>query len=230
MRIAKYIANAGICSRREAEKLIQQKKVLINNLICDHPSMQVTDQDDIKVNKKKIKLINKVRLWKMYKPVKVICTNKDPQKRNTVFDFIPKDFPHLISIGRLDFMSEGLLLFTNSGDFARKYELPSSNILRVYRVCVNGSITSSFIRNVNKGIEINNKKYNKVKIKVEKFKSPYTWLIFKMREGKNREIRNICDYFLWSIVNLVRIQYGSIKLIKQKPGEIIEVKNFNSNI
>lgn len=230
MRIAKYIANAGICSRREAEKLIDQKKVFINGNCCDHPSIKVTLDDEIVVNKKKIKLDTIIRLWKMYKPVKTICTNKDPQNRKTIFDLIPKNYPRLISIGRLDFMSEGLLLLTNNGDFARKSELPSSNILRVYRVCINGNIDNTDLNNINNGLKINNIIYKKVVVKIEKYKEPYTWLIFKMHEGKNREIRNICDYFKWNIVNLVRIQFGSVKLIKQKPGEIIEIQNFNSDL
>ena len=228
MRIAKFIANAGVCSRREAEKLIINNKVRINNEHCKHPSRKVDVDDEVFVNNKKITIDNKIRLWKMYKPTKYICTNNDPQKRKTIFSLMPKNFPRLISIGRLDFMSEGLLLFTNNGDFARKYELPVSNILRVYRVCINGSVNSQDLLSINKGIRVNQIEYNKINIRIEKYKSPYTWLIVKMSEGKNREIRNICDYFLWNIVNLVRIQYGSIKLIKQKPGEIIEIKNFNS--
>ena len=230
MRIAKYIANSGLCSRREAEKLIEKQKVFIIGLICIHPSTKVELDDKIEVNKKILKLDNQIRLWKMYKPPKYICTNKDPQKRKTIFTLIPKNFPRLISIGRLDYMSEGLMLFTNNGDFARKYELPSSNILRVYRVCINGQINNEDVAKINKGIYINQIEYKKINLRVEKFKKPYTWLIFKMKEGKNREIRNICDFFLWNIVNLVRIQYGSIKLIKQKPGEIIEIKNFDNNL
>ena len=230
MRIAKYISNAGFCSRREAEELIQKKKVFINSICCKHPSEKVTISDEIKVNRKIIKIDKEIKLWKMYKPTKIICTNYDPQKRKTIFSLIPKNFPRLISIGRLDYMSEGLILFTNNGDFARKYELPSSNILRVYRVCINGNIHNDDIYKINNGITINKINYKKINVRIEKNKDKYTWLIFKMKEGKNREIRNICDYFLWNIVNLVRIQFGSIKLIKQKPGEIIEIKNFNLKI
>ena len=230
MRIAKFLSNAGFCSRREAEKLIQQKKVFINDLCCIHPSVKVVESDKISINKKIIKLDLKVRLWKMYKPVKIICTNDDPQKRKTIFSLIPKNYPRLISIGRLDFMSEGLMLFTNNGDFARKYELPKSNILRVYRVCINGSINNTDIDKINKGMKMKQIDYQKVNVRIEKTKAQYTWLIFKMTEGKNREIRNICDYFKWNIVNLVRIQFGSIRLIKQKPGEIIEVKNFDNDL
>ena len=228
MRIAKYIANAGICSRRDAEKLIEKKKVYINGKCCEHPSEKVSIEDKIVVDNKTIKLDTKIGLWKMYKPIKTICTNNDPQKRKTIFDLIPKNLPRLISIGRLDFMSEGLILFTNNGDFARKYELPSSNILRVYRVCINGKINPDDLILINKGIKINHINYQRINVKIEKFKTPYTWLIFKMKEGKNREIRKVCDFFLWNIVNLVRIQFGSIKLIKQKPGEIIEIENFNT--
>lgn len=230
MRIAKYIANAGICSRREAEKLIEKKKVFINNICCEHPSVRVSPEDKITINKKIIKIEKEIRLWKMYKPIKIICTNYDPQKRKTIFTLIPKSFPRLISIGRLDYMSEGLILFTNNGDYARKFELPSSNILRVYRVCINGLVNNEDINNLNNGVLINKIEYKKINARIEKIKNQYTWIIFKMKEGKNREIRNICDYFLWNIVNLVRIQYGSIKLIKQKPGEIIEIKNFNKSI
>ena len=230
MRIAKYIANSGICSRRNAEKLIIEKKVLINGILCIHPSQKVSEKDQIFVNKKEIKLQKKIRLWKMYKPVKIICTNHDPQKRRTVFSLIPKSFPRLISIGRLDFMSEGLLLFTNNGDFARNCELPSSNILRVYRVCINGKIDASDLNKINQGMNINDISYDKVKVKIEKISDPYTWLIFKMKEGKNREIRKICDFFLWNIVNLVRITIWVNKIKKQKPGEIIELKNLSLHL
>ena len=230
MRIAKYLSNAGFCSRREGEKLVLGKKVYINNNLCNHPSTKIAEGDNVRVNNKVVELDKVIRLWKMYKPVKTICTNNDPQKRKTIFSLMPKNMPRLISIGRLDFMSEGLILFTNNGDFARKYELPSSNILRVYRVCINGAINLEDVHKINTGININNIEYKKINVRIEKYKKPYSWIIFKMKEGKNREIRNICDFFLWNIVNLVRIQYGSIKLIKQKPGEIIEIKNFNNNL
>ena len=230
MRIAKYISNAGYCSRREAEKLIDQKKVYINNICCSHPSTLVNEKDKIVIQNQIIKLQKKVRLWKMYKPKKTICTNSDPQNRKTIFSLIPKNYPRMISIGRLDFMSEGLMLLTNNGEMARNYELPSSNIIRIYRVCIRGVIDSKDLAIINKGVTINKINYKKIKVKIEKIATPYTWLIFKMTEGKNREIRKLCDYFLWNIVNLVRIQYGSIKLTDLKPGEVIEVKKFRTLI
>ena len=226
MRIAKFISNAGICSRRNAEKLILEGKVIINNKICDKPNINVNLNDKILVNNKIISINKSIRVWKMYKPIKTICSNNDPQKRKTVFDLIPSNLPRLISIGRLDFMSEGLLLFTNNGDIARKFELPSSNFLRVYRVCINGIINKQKINKINSGIEIEGIHYNKIKIEIEKSTLNRTWVVFKLQEGKNREIRNICRYFKWKISRLIRVQYGNIKLSKLKPGNLVEIKNY----
>jgi len=230
MRIAKYISNAGYCSRRDAEKLILNGKVYINSVLCNKPNINVNINDKILVEKKLIKYELNIKLWKFYKPSKVICTNKDPQKRKTIFDILPKNFPRVISVGRLDYMSEGLLLLTNNGDYARKLELPSSNILRIYRVCVKGDIKLNIIKKINKGVFINGIHYKKISTKIEKIQYPYTWIIFKLREGKNREIRNICKFYKWNIVKLIRIQYGLIKLSKQKLGEIEEVKNIFSKL
>ena len=148
MRIAKYISNAGYCSRRDAEKLILSGKVYINDILCKKPNVSVNLNDKILIEKKLVKLKNNIRLWKIYKPPRIICTNKDPQKRKTIFDILPNDFPRVISVGRLDFMSEGLLLLTNNGDYARKLELPSSNVLRIYRLCLKGDITTNMIKQI----------------------------------------------------------------------------------
>ena len=226
MRIAKYISNAGYCSRRDAEKLIENGKVYLNNVLCEKSNINVDPDDKISIGKKIIRLENNIKLWKLYKPPKVICTNKDPQKRKTIFDILPENFPRVISVGRLDFMSEGLLLLTNNGDYARKLELPSSNILRVYRLCIKGNINDAMIAKINRGLSINGIHYKKVLAKIEKFQKQYTWINFKLKEGKNREIRNICKFFKWNVVKLIRIQYGSIKLCNQKSGEIQEVKKF----
>ena len=224
MRIAKFIANAGYCSRREAEKLILKKIVYINKKLCEKPNINVLKNDKITIKGKLIKLNNIIRLWKFYKPTNVICTNNDPKKRTTIFNLMPKNFPRTISVGRLDFMSEGLILLTNNGDFARKLELPTSNILRIYRVCINKIIDKKDIILINEGITINGIKYNKIKSTIEKFNQNKTWLKFKLREGKNREIRNICKYFKWKIVKLIRIQYGPYKLGNLKEGQIEEIK------
>ena len=230
MRIAKYISNAGYCSRRDAEKLINKKIVYINKKLCEGPNINVSKKDKITINDKIIKLHTKIKLWKLYKPSNVICTNNDPKKRKTIFDLLPKNMPRIISIGRLDFMSEGLILLTNNGDFARKMELPSSNILRVYRACIKGRVSEDIIKKINFGISINGIFYKKIKVKIEKKTNLNYWLIFKLREGKNREIRNICKYYKWTVIKLIRLQYGSIRLTKQNPGQIEEIKNIPSDL
>ena len=224
MRIAKFIANAGYCSRREAEKLIEKKLVKINNHLCLHPSNTVSEIDKITVGNKIIKLNENVRLWKLYKPIKYICSTKDNLDRKKIFDLIPINYPRTISIGRLDFMSEGLLLLTNNGDYARKLELPSKGYERIYRVCIRGKIEKKDIEKINKGIKINNILYKKIKIKIDKSNKNFTWIIAKLKEGKNREIRNICKYFSWKIVKLIRIQYGPYKLGNLGVGKIEEIK------
>jgi len=230
MRIAKYISNSGYCSRRDAEKLVLEKKVYVNNKICEIPNINVNYDDKISVCGKTIKLSSQIKLWKLYKPTNVICTNKDPKKRKTIFDILPRNLPRLISIGRLDFMSEGLILLTNNGDFARKMELPLSNIIRVYRVCIKGKVSNDVIKKINSGISINGIFYKKIKVKIEKKTNLNYWLIFKLREGKNREIRNICKFYKWTVIQLIRLQYGSFRLRKQNPGQIVEIKNIPTDL
>ena len=228
MRIAKYIANAGICSRRDAEKLVLEKKVKINGSLCIKVGTIVKESDQIKVYEKIIKNNKILRLWKLYKPIKYICTTNDPQNRKTVFNLIPKNYPRLISVGRLDYMSEGLLLFTNNGDLARKLELPSSNYKRIYKLCINGKIKIDELNKINKGITINKILYKKINISKLNFKNNQTWLLVKLWEGKNREIRNICNHFKWNIIKLIRIQYGNYKLNYLSVGKIKEIKIHNA--
>ncbi len=228
MRIAKYIANAGVCSRRDAEKLIIEKKVKINGNLCIKVGTIIKDSDEVKVYEKIVKNNKILRLWKLYKPIKYICTTNDPQNRKKVFNLIPKNYPRLISVGRLDYMSEGLLLFTNNGDFARKLELPSSNYKRIYKVCIKGKIEKDDLNNINKGITINKIRYKKINISKLNFKNNQTWLLIKLWEGKNREIRNICNNFKWNIIKLIRIQYGNYKLNDLGIGEIKEIKIQNN--
>ena len=224
MRVAKYIANAGFCSRREAEKLIEKKIVKINNILCIHPSNIVNENDKVTIKNQIVRLSDTVRLWKIYKPIKYICSTKDEKNRKKIFDLIPKTFPRMISIGRLDFMSEGLLLFTNNGNYSRNLELPSKGYERIYRVCLRGQIKKEDVDKTNKGIKINGIKYERIKIKIDKSNNNFTWIIVKLREGKNREIRNICKYFSWQIVKLIRIQYGPYKLGNLREKQIEEIK------
>ncbi len=219
IRISKYLSSAGICSRRDAEKLIVEKRIKINDQTCFHPSHKVSDLDIIKVNNKVIKTSKKIEVWKLYKPIKYICSSKDNLGRKKIFDLLPKNISKLISVGRLDYMSEGLILLTNNGDYSRYLEHPSSNIERIYRVCVNNNVKNNDLKKINKGIKVKEISYNKVKVVFEKKLKDHNWLIFKLKEGKNREIRNICNYFSWNIVKLIRIGYGPYRLGRLREGQ-----------
>ncbi len=227
IRISKYLSSAGVCSRRDAEKLIIEKKIKINNETCIHPSHKVSDFDIVKVNNKIVRNTNNVEIWKLYKPIKYICSTKDKLGRNKIFDLLPKNLRKLISVGRLDYMSEGLILFTNNGDYSQYLEHPSSNIERTYRVCIHNKIQNKDLQKINRGIKVKGIIYNKVKVSFDKKVKDHNWLIFKLKEGKNREIRNICNYFEWSIVKLIRIGFGPYKLGQLKKGQFQKLKKIS---
>ena len=227
IRISKYLSNAGVCSRRDAEKLIIEKKIKINNQICIHPSYKVNDLDIIKVSNRIVKKSNKVELWKLYKPIEYICSTKDNLNRKKIFDLLPKNLKKLISVGRLDYMSEGLILLTNNGDYSQYLEHPSSNIERTYRVCISNKIQNNYLKKINRGITINGIYYKKVNVEFERKINKHNWLIFKLKEGKNREIRNICNYFSWNIVKLIRIGFGPYKLGKLKEGQLKKINKID---
>ena len=223
MKLAKFISHSGYCSRRQAEKLIINKKVKINKIICDQISKVIESKDKITIENKLIKLENSIKLWKLYKPIKTICTNNDPQKRKTIFDILPENFSRVISIGRLDYMSEGLILLTNNGDYSRKMEHPKSKITRIYNVCIKEKINNAIISKINRGLNYRGIKY-KANVKIKQINKNNTWLSFHLKEGKNREIRNICKLFKLTILKLIRVQYGKFKLNTMKPGAIKQIK------
>jgi 23S rRNA pseudouridine2605 synthase len=221
-RIAKVIAASGHCSRRDAEKLIEQGRVKIEGKVIHTPAVKVTDEiitiDDIAIQDKQ-----KARLFVFYKPVGLVTTHKDEQGRPTVFQSLPKTMPRVISVGRLDINSEGLLLLTTDGEVARKFELPSSNFERVYRVRVFGRVPINELRDLKRGIKIDGIHYASIKVEIEKL-ATNSWLQITLQEGKNREIRKVLSHFGLEVNRLIRVQYGNYKLDKMQPGEIKEVK------
>ncbi len=222
-KVSKLIADAGICSRRKAELLIKEGKVKLNNKILTNIPERASLKDSIKVSNKKIKFIKKTRLWKYHKPTGKLTTNYDPLGRKTIFDELPKTLPRVISIGRLDFNSEGLLLLTNSGNFARYLELPKNSFSREYKVKIKGEINVEKLKNLKKGIKIKNVKYKKIKTTILDKKKNYFWIKMKLTEGKNREIRKIINFFGWNVLVLQRISYGPILLDKLKKNEVEEI-------
>ena len=231
IRIAKFIASTQICSRREAEKLIINGDVTVNGEKVIHPLFFVTNKDLINVKGKLLKKQSKIRLFIYNKSINLITSHKDPEGRPTVFDKIPKKLGRLISIGRLDYNTEGLLLLTNNGDLKRYLELPSNNIKRSYKVKVIGDIGNLKIEEIRKGISINKVHYAPIKLKIISKTKNTTWIELQLTEGKNREIRKIIQYYNLKISRLIRISYGQFYLNDLKKNEITEInKNKIKNI
>ena len=225
MRIAKFVAQAGLCSRREAEKLLLNKKIMINSIICKNPATKVNNFDVVEINGKKITINNEIRLWKFYKPRGLISTTKDPKGRKTIFDILPKSMPRVISIGRLDINSEGLILLTNNGDLSRFFELPKNKIIRKYKVRVRGIVNKEKLISLKNGITIDQIIYKSINAKLIKQSSSNAWIHIILNEGKNREIRKICSHFGWNVNKLIRIEYGNYSIKNLKPGQVTEIKN-----
>ena len=199
-RIAKKMADAGLCSRREAERWILSGRVRVNGQILTTPACVVGANDTILIDGKPLKNKQKIRVWLYHKPCGLVTTYKDPQGRPTVFDSLPKSLGRVISVGRLDLNSEGLLILTNDGALARYMELPKTGLKRTYRVA-----------------------YAPCDIKVEKHSGTNTWLIMTLKEGKNREIRRMMKFFGLEVSRLIRISYGPYELGDLAKGRVKEV-------
>ena len=221
-RIAKKMADAGLCSRREAERWILAGRVQVNGQVLKTPACVVGDEDVVLVDNKPLASKSKTRVWMYYKPNGLVVSARDPQGRATVFDHLPKDMPRVISVGRLDLNSEGLLLLTNDGEWARKMELPSNGWKRTYRVRVHGVVSAEVLGRLHKGIKIDGVQYAPCVVEVEKKQSTNTWLKMTLSEGKNREIRKMMKFFGLEVSRLIRISYGPYQLGLLKPGQVQE--------
>ncbi len=223
-RIAKVMARSGLCSRRDAEKLIADGRVTLNGKTLASPAMNVTERDVILVDGKALASAEPVRLWRYYKPKGRVTTHRDPEGRPTVFDAMPGDMPRVISIGRLDFNTEGLLLLTNDGALARHLEAPSTGWLRRYRVRVNGAVEQSALDGLAGGIEIEGIRYGPIEAKLDRVQGANSWLTLALREGKNREVRRIMDHLGVTVNRLIRLSFGPFALGELEPGVVVEVK------
>jgi 23S rRNA pseudouridine2605 synthase len=225
IRLAKKIAESGVASRREAERLIESGNVTVDGQTVKTPVFFVSDSSEILINGKCIpQNSQEIIIWKFHKPRGVITTKNDPQGRRTVFDFM-KENQRLIYIGRLDYNSEGLLLFTNSGQLARKMEHPNTGLKRVYRVRVFGNINTEKIQELKNGVVIEGIKYRAVDIKIDERRSSRAnfWATVTLWEGKNREIRKIMEYVGCVVTRLIRISYGPFHLNELPSGNIQRV-------
>ncbi len=221
MRIAKAMARAGLCSRREAERWIADGRVKVNGKIIPSPALDVGPKDRIEVDENPLPENEPVRLWRYHKPKGRVTTHKDPEGRPTVFEALPKSMPRVISIGRLDFNTEGLLLLTNDGALARHMELPATGWLRRYRVRANGRVTQEQLDKLKNGITIEGVRYGGIEAILDKDQgAANVWLSIGLREGKNREVRKILATLGLVVNRLIRVSFGPFQLLDLKPGEV----------
>jgi len=222
-RIAKRLARAGLCSRRDAERWITEGRVTVDGHKLSSPAINVTEKSRILVDGKPIPVKTPTRLWRYHKPRGLLTTNRDPEGRRTIFDELPKELPRVITIGRLDYNSEGLLLLTNDGELARKLELPSTAWARRYRVRVNGDVDPLALGSLAKGITIEGVRYGAIGAQLDRQQGDNAWITMSLTEGKNREVRRICEHMGWQVSRLIRIAYGPFQLGLLEPGGVEEV-------
>src|ERR1700722_16835115 len=223
-RIAKVVSRAGLASRRDAEEWIVQGRVTVNGRVINSPALDVPANDVVAVDGKPLPPRERTRLFMFHTPRGLMTTHADPGGRPTVFDNMPEGLPRLISIGRLDFNTEGLLLLTNDGGLARTLELPDTGWLRRYRVRAHGEVTQAQLDELKKGVEVDGVKYGPIDATLERDQGANVWLVFSIREGKNREVRNVMAHLGLEVNRLIRVSYGPFQLGELAEGQVEEVK------
>jgi 23S rRNA pseudouridine2605 synthase len=222
-RIAKWLARAGVASRRDAEKLVAQGRVRMNNAPVTHPATFVTPDDIVLVNGSVVETPEHTRLWRFHKPDGLVTTHHDPERRPTVFDKLPPGLPRVVSVGRLDLTSEGLLLLTNDGALARKLELPATGWIRRYRVRVHGRPDQDALARLARGVTIENVRYGPIEAGLDAVKGDNAWVTVALREGRNREVRRVMAFLGLPVTRLIRIAYGPFQLGTLPRGAVEEV-------
>jgi len=222
-RIAKVMARAGLCSRREAEVWIGQGRVSVDGQVLKSPAITVSDDNRVLVDGKPLPEVEAPRIWRYHKPRDQVTSTHDPAGRPTVFDALPPDMPRVLSIGRLDINSEGLLLFTNDGGVKRRLELPSNGWTRRYRVRVYGQVDQKTLSKLAEGVTVEGIAYGPIEATLERAGHTNAWLMMALKEGKNREIRRVCEHLGLKVSRLIRLSYGAFQLGSLGPGEIREI-------
>lgn len=218
------MARAGLCSRREAEEWVRQGRVAVNGRIIDSPALDIVERDIVAVDGVPLPERERTRLFLYHKPRGLVTTHSDPEGRATIFDNLPKDLPRLISIGRLDYNTEGLLLLTNDGGLKRTLELPDTGWLRRYRVRAHGAITQGRLDGLRDGIEVEGVKYGPIEATLDTEQGANVWITFAIREGKNREVRNVLSHLGLEVNRLIRVSYGPFQLGELGEGAVEEVR------
>ncbi len=224
MRVAKAIAHAGLCSRRDAETWIAAGRVAVNGEVLTSPARLVTQGDQITVDGKPLPEPQGTRLWRYHKPRGLVTSHKDPQGRRTVFETLPPALPRVVSVGRLDINTEGLLLLTTDGALARHLELPSTGWLRRYRVRAHGRVKQEALDALRQGVTIDGIRYGPVEARLDREQGSNLWLTISLREGKNREVKRIAEHLGLKVNRLIRISFGPFALGELGDGAVEEVK------
>ncbi|MDB5524214.1 MAG: Pseudouridylate synthase [Rhizobium sp.] len=224
-RISKIMARAGVASRRDCERMILESRVRLNGKVLDTPAVNCTPSDVIEVDGQQIGSIERTRLWIYYKPAGLVTTNYDPEGRPTVFDNLPPELPRVISVGRLDINTEGLLMLTNDGGLARMLELPTTGWLRRYRVRAHGEIDQEKLDSLKDGIAVDGIFYGAIEATLDRAQGHNVWITMGLREGKNREIKNVLGALGLDVNRLIRISYGPFQLGELEDGQVVEVKS-----
>ncbi|SDE43220.1 pseudouridine synthase [Limimaricola pyoseonensis] len=223
-RIAKVLSRAGVASRREAERMIAEGRVKVNGKVIDSPALNVTAKDRVTVDGKPLAEPEPARLWLYHKPAGLVTSASDEKGRETVFDALPEDMPRVMSVGRLDLNSEGLLLLTNDGELKRRLELPSTGWLRRYRVRIKGSVSEEKLDRLRQGISVEGVDYQPMQVTFDRQQGANAWLTVGLREGKNREIRRAMAALDVVVNRLIRISYGPFQIGNLEAGEVEEVR------
>ena len=222
-RIAKFLARAGVASRRDAEKLVAEGRIRLNNATVTHPATFVVAGDLVQANGSLVDPPDRSRLWRYHKPIGLVTTHRDPEDRPTVFAALPKTLPRVVSVGRLDLNSEGLLLLTNDGALARRLELPGNGWLRRYRVRAYGHVEPAALEKLAGGVEIEGIRYGPIEAALDSRKGDNCWLSVSLREGRNREVRRVMQHLGLRVTRLIRVAYGPFQLGNLSAGAVDEV-------
>lgn len=223
-RIARRMARAGVASRRAAETMIAEGRVSVNGTIIDSPALNVTSRDRIMVDGQPLAAAEPARLWRYYKPLGLVTSERDEKGRDTVFSRLPPDMPRVVSVGRLDLNSEGLLLLTNDGALKRRLELPSTGWLRKYRVRAHGDATDPMLDPLRRGIAVDGERFQPMTVTLDRTQGANVWLTISLREGKNREVRRALEAVGLTVNRLIRVSYGPFQLGELQPGMVEEVR------
>jgi 23S rRNA pseudouridine2605 synthase len=222
-RVAKVMARAGLCSRREAERWIADGRVSVNGEKLSSPAVTVTSKDTILVDGKPLPDREPRRLWRYHKPAGLVVSHRDEKGRKSVFDALRTELPRVVSIGRLDLNTEGLLLLTNDGELARKLELPATGWVRRYRVRAHGKVDADRLAALEKGLTVDGVRYGPITASLERVQGANCWLNFALREGKNREIKKVCEHLGLKVNRLIRVSYGPFQLGGMERGAVEEI-------